>query len=595
LVAKRRKKVGEKEVSPNGKTEEKILATARKRFSKLVSEQYSMRAKALENINFTYNIDDSQWPTAEKIKRTDKKRPYLTHNKLSKFVAQVANRERDQRIAQKVKPVDSKADPVIADILTGYIHNIEYQSGADIIYAQTGEQALAGGFGYFRILTKYVEDSFNQEIFIKHIENPFSVYLDPRGNYGFIREAIIKEDFESQYPKKEARDFGEFGIGEEYELWYEDDKIFIAEYFYKEEVDYTLAEVMFEGDIDGHPETVELDEEKTPEVLMANGYKILKTREGKKDVIKWCKITGDSIVEGFENGEVRNWVGNKIPIIEVVGNKINVAGKIHKRALIEDGKDPQRLYNYAITAIAERASLTPKAPYIVTPEMIKGYQQMWDVANEENLPYLIANQTTMGFPKRQDPPLLDQGLMMMTNLGDKDIQDTIGMFDSSFGERSNERSGKAINARANRSDMGTYHFPDNLHRAIMDLERQLIYIIPKVIDTNRMLRIRDYKNAETLVEVNKTVLDPVSGKTFTVNDLSVGKYDLEAGLKVWSTRREEAVQGFLEAMQYAPMIAPIIAKHYFKNADFPDAGELAVEIEAFMKNQQQITNQEGGQ
>ncbi|MFA6972864.1 MAG: portal protein [Gallionella sp.] len=576
-------------------TKDKILDTARKRFLKLSTEQAENRKRAVENKNFVYNIDDAQWTKDEKDKRISQKRPYLTHNKLRKFVAQVANRERDQRISQKVIPVDDKADPFIADTIGGYIHSIEYQSDADIIYAKAGEQALSGGFGGFmRILTKFTEDSFDQEIFIEHIENEFCVYLDPKENYGFIREAMTKEDFESQFPDKDFRDFGETGEGEEYELWYEDEKIFVAEYFYKEKVESTIAQIISEDDIDGQPETVELTEEHTPELLMSNGYKILKTRKVKKDAVRWCKITGNDILEGFEDGKVRDWAGNDIPIIEVEGDKVNIAGKTYKRALIEDAKDPCRLYNFSITAIAERASLVPKAPYIVTAEMIKNYEPMWKASNEENLSHLIVNQTIMGFPHRQDPPLVDQGLIMMTNLGDKDIQDTVGMFDSSFGERSNERTGKAINARTARSDMGIYHFPDNLHRAIKKLEKQLIYLIPKIIDTNRMLRIRDYEGKEVITEVNKSILDPNTGKTVIINDLSVGKYDLESGLKTWSTRREEATEGFLESMQYAPAIAPILAKHYFKNADFPDAGEIAEEIDAFLQSQQQTKTNQGG-
>jgi hypothetical protein len=195
-------------------------------------------------------------------------------------------------------------------------------------------------------------------------------------------------------------------------------------------------------------------------------------------------------------------------------------------------------------------------------------------------------------PKRQDPPLLDQGLLALTNLGDKDIQDTIGMFESTFGEKSNERTGVAITARATRSDMGTYHFIDNLRRAIQDTARQMIDIIPKVVDTQRLIRIRNYEGQEVLVEVNKTMVNPLTGQVVILNDLSFGKYDAEADVKIWSTRREEAAQGMREAMQYAPMIAPIIAAHYFKYADFPGAQEIEREIKDFMAKQQAMAQNE---
>ncbi len=572
---------------------EKILELARKRFQMLQDESSENRTRALENFKFVYNIDNAQWGEKEKTERQQNERPFLTHNKLRKFVSQLANRERDQRMSQKVKPVDDVADPKIADIMTGYIHSIEYQSKADIIYAKAGEQALAGGLGgYLRILTQYQDDSFDQEIVIKSIENPFSVHLDPLGNYGFIGETMSHDDFKVKYPNADPVDFNADAFGEGYELWYEDKKVHIREYFYKEPKEKIIAQVIVTNDIDKIPEIIELKDGITVEMLQQNGFEVLKTRTVKSHTVKWCKITGDDIIEGIEDGKVRDWVGKDIPIIEVKADEVNIAGKIYKQALIEDGKDPQRLYNYGITSIAERASLAPKAPYIVTSEMIAPYQKIWDSAYKKNLPYLPIKATPLGIPKRQDPPALDVGLITLTELGDKDIQDTIGMFESTFGQKSNERTGKAILARSSRSDMGTFHFVDNLKRAIQDTARQLIDIIPKVVDTQRMLRIRNYEGEESLEEVNVVVVNTETGKPAILNDLSLGRYDVEADVKIWSTRREEAAQGMREAMQYAPMIAPIIAKYYFKYSDFPGANDLEKEINQWLAQQQAMAQNE---
>ena len=546
----------------------------------MTTEQNTYRQESLEDIEFTYNIDGGQWDEEDRKNRATKRRPCLTHNKLRKFVAQVANRERDNRIALKAKGVDDLADPVVADIMTGYMHSVEYQSEADIVYASAGEQALAGGFGYWRLLTKYTDDSFNQEIFIKHIENPFSVYLDPKRNYGFIREAMKVDEFKERWPNADTTDFDLQDVGEEYTLWYEENTIFIAEYFYKERYKRTLAEVVSETDIDGHPEIVEISEKLTEEMLANNGYKILRKRTADSHKVKWCKITGHEVLEESE------WVGKDIPIIEVEGDHINVAGKVYKRSLIRDGKDPQRMYNYWLTSLTEKVALAPKAPYMMTPEQIAGHQTQWDDANVENYPYLIYNQTVAGAPQRSDPPTIDSGAMAMLNIGDRDIQDGLGMFESSLGQKSNERTGKAIIARSSRSDMGVYHFPDNLRRAILKTGRMLIDIIPKIIDTQRMLRIRSYEGEETLVEVNQTIIDPMGGQIM-VNDLSLGKYDIEADVRIWSTRREETAMAMRETMQYAPEIAPLIVDLVFKYSDLPGAKEIESRVKEYMQNKQQ--------
>jgi hypothetical protein len=571
------------------KKDKELLDLARERYDSLQTEQNTYRQDSLEDIKFTYNIEDGQWDAKDREDRNQKRRPCLTHNKLRKFVAQVANQERDNRIALKAKGIDDLSDPIIADIYTGYMHSIEYQSKADIIYAEAGEQALAGGFGYWRILTKYTDDSFNQDIYIEHIENPFSVYLDPKRNYGFIRKPLKKKEFEKQYPKAQPIDFDLQSVGEEYELWYEDDKIFIAEYFYKEPYERTLAEVIKEGDIDGHPEVVELTDKLTPEILVANGFKILRTRKADSHKVKWCKISGHEVLER------EDWAGKEIPIIEVEGDHINISGKVYKRSLIRDGKDPQRMYNYWLTSLTEKVALAPKAPYLLTTEQVKGHQKQWDDANVENYPYLLYNPSSAGVPKRAEPPNIDSGAMAMLNIGDRDISDGLGMYESSFGQKSNERTGKAIIARSSRSDMGIYHFPDNLRRAILETGRQLIDIIPKIVDTQRLLRIRDYEGAESLMEVNQVIVDD-DGNSMILNDLSAGKYDIESDVRIWSTRREETAIAMRETMQYAPEIAPLIVDLVFKYSDLPGAQEIEERVKQYLQNKQEVeANKSGGQ
>ena len=131
--------------------EEKILAQARDRFNQISAAEYSIRAAALEDIRFTYNVDEGQWPDQIRTERERDGRPCLTANKLSKFVAIVANQERENRIAVKIVPVDAQSDPDVAQVLEDLVRQIEYQSGADVIYASAGEQAAAANRNHQRI------------------------------------------------------------------------------------------------------------------------------------------------------------------------------------------------------------------------------------------------------------------------------------------------------------------------------------------------------------------------------------------------------------------------------------------------------------
>src|SRR5262245_40761574 len=91
-------------------------------------------------------------------------RPCLTSNKLPAFLHQITNDQRQNKPSIKVHPVDDGADEETAEIIQGLIRHIEYNSNADTCYDTSLFYAAAIGFGYFRILTQYVGDSFDQEI-----------------------------------------------------------------------------------------------------------------------------------------------------------------------------------------------------------------------------------------------------------------------------------------------------------------------------------------------------------------------------------------------------------------------------------------------
>lgn len=564
--------------------DEEILSESKKRFQSIMTAEKEIRESALEDIRFAYNVDGGQWEEYVRVGRQNDKRPCLTFNKLRKFIAQVANKEREARMSVKVVPVDDKADPETAKILTDLIRQIEYNSIADEVYAKAGEQAIAGGFGYWRVLTAYAEDSFDQDISIEAIENPFAVYYDPRGQYCFIREGMTVAEFKKAYPKAEQSDFTFSGRGEEYALWYEENKLFVAEYFVKEPTEKKLVEVV-KIEVDpltgtsspvGESQIFELDTDITADELKAAGFEILKTRTVKTYKIMWYKITGAEVLDKQE------WPGKYIPVVEVVGDEINIAGKTYKRSLIRDGKDAQRMYNYWATSMTEKVALTPKAPFLVTPREIQGFETMWDEANIKNYPYLLYNPESQRVPQRQTPTQVEAGAMSMLGIADKDIKDTVGMYEPTVGDVSNERSGKAIQVRNLRSEMGVFHFPDNLRRAILQTGRILIDLIPKIYDSQRIIRIRNYEGEEQIGKINYPVTDLQTGEQVIMNDLTVGKYDIRADVGTYSTRRQETVETMMQAMQYAPAVAPAIVPLLFKYMDAPGADEIVKAIQDYL-------------
>ena len=95
----------------------------------------------------------------------------------------------------------------------------------------------------------------------------------------------------------------------------------------------------------------------------------------------------------------------------------------------------------------------------------------------------------MDKPQRERQAEIPAGMISMMQTTAYDIEDHLGRYEASKGQASNERSGKAIVARIQQADKGTYTFIDNLTRAIVYAGRQLIDLIPKIYDTHRALRV----------------------------------------------------------------------------------------------------------
>lgn len=565
-----------------------LHADALERWKKSNSAEADNRQKSLEDILF---VNGEQWPADIVTKRTEEGRPCLTINRLPGFIDQVVGDQRQNRPRIKVRPVDSKSDVQLAEIIEGIVRNIEYISGAETVYDTAFEQAVTGGFGYFRVLKRYADDdTFDQDIFIEGIKNPFSVYFDPNAKkhdysdakYAFICEDMPEEVFKARFPKATASTF-EKGVGEGYSDWYSTDIVRVAEYWAKKPVTKTIVQlsngmVMAEDDATEEKLAelagpVSLDE--MGQVALPEPVTIVKSRTVQTHKVCQYFISAHEILEG-----PNEWDGKYIPIIPVLGKEIIVDGKRVLRGLIRHAKDSQRMYNYWRTTVTELVALAPKAPWLLTPNQIKGHEKMWASSNVTTFPYLLWNfSTNEPAPTRIFPASVPQGAFTEAQVAVDDMKATTGIYDASLGNRGNETSGKAIIARQKEGDVATYAFIDNLSRSIAYTGKIILDLLPKVYDTERIVRIRNIDDTEKFIPVNKAMNDEF-GNPLLLNDITVGKYDVvvETGPS-YSTARTEAAESMIAFVQAVPNSAPLISDLIAKNMDWPGASEIAERLQ----------------
>lgn len=586
---------GDPAKSRDGKnSRDDMLATMRSRLTMALSAYSESREDELDDLRFFAGSPDNHWQWPADVLQTRgsvqgqtiNARPCLTINKLPQHVRQITNDQRQNRPAGKVIPVDDKADVEVAEIFDGMVRHIEYISDADVAYDTACENQVAYGEGYVRILTEYCrEDSFDQEIKIGRVRNSFSVYMDPTiqdpcgadADYCFITEDITREDYERQFPNATplttimAQGVGDQSLSQ----WLTENTIRIAEYFYVKHESATLN--LYPGNItafEGSPE------DKT---MREFGAKPIRSRRVDKRRVMWCKTNGYEILDE------REWAGKWIPVVRVIGNEFEVDGQIYMSGIVRNAKDAQRMYNYWTSQEAEMLALAPKAPFIGYSGQFEGYEQQWKTANTTNWPYLEVNaEVTDGqgavlpLPQRAAPPLAQTGLIQAKMGASEDIKTTTGQYDSSLGATSNERSGRAILAREKQADTGTYHYVDNLARAVRYVTRQIVDLIPKIYDTERIARIVKADGDVQTVKINPNQPEPV--KKIMQGDIvvekiynpSVGTYDVCVTTgPSYMTKRQQAMDSMAQLLQGNKELWAVAGDLFVKNMDWPGAQEMA--------------------
>jgi len=571
-------------------TDEQLLADARDAFALCEEAESENRLAALDDLRFAKLGE--QWPESVRQQRIKDGRPCLTINRQPAFIRQVVNEARQNRPSINVHPVDSEADPEIAEIYNGLIRNIEQTSKADVAYDTAVDCAVSNGFGYFRIGTDYADDdSFDLDLRVERIANPFSVYGDPLStasdssdwNQCFVTEVLSLDAFRAKFKGAEPVNWSGSGYEKLAAPWSQDKSVLVVEWWRRERVRHAIVALSDGSVLDAQVYA------RQKAQLGAQGVTVLGERLCNGHRVTQTVLTGAEVLESTD------WAGKYIPIVPVYGDEVNIEGKRHFRSLIRDAKDAQRMLNYWRTASTELTALAPRVPFIGRKGTFKSDARKWATVNSQNHAFIEYDGDT---PPQRQP--MDSGraigaIQEALNAQD-DMKAILGMYDASLGAQGNETSGKAIIARQQEGDTSNFHFIDNLSRAIEHGGRILIDLIPTVYSGARMIRVlgRDSRAASVRLGQPLVVKGPdgqpqrdEAGLPLTrICDLGRGKYDLtvETGPS-YASRRQETADQILKMIQAYPPAAPVLGDLLAKNLDWPDADEVARRLHALLPPQ----------
>jgi hypothetical protein len=588
--------------------DEDLIREARERWNRAAEAEEAQRARIVLAKQFRVG---KQWPDAIRIARegggsiqgqsAQPPRPCLVVDRLSQPVRQVSNTIKNASFGFDVLPSGGGSDADTADIFKGYLRWMLNRSRGESPVEWAADQGIEGGLGWFRLRTDYINERWDgpltpevmwQALFMERITNNLTVYCDPSAvkptrsdaKWMFVTEDISRDEYERLYGTDDIRDLETFtttGDTSTWNSWVSQDSIRIAEYY---RIIYTKRHLY------------QLQDGSITEEKPADKEQIKAERVMQVPSVKCDKINAVKSLQKFD------WVGSRIPLIPVLGEELNVDGKVWLRGVIEEGMDAQRMVNYTYSGAVEIFALAPKNAPIIPGPAVANYKTIWqtrNIVNHAYLPYDPWDADGKEYPKPMldttEPPI--QAAVELMRVSEDAIKATTSTGDASLGNTNpNERSGRALQALQAQSDLANSNYPDNVKRALIYAGELAVEIIPKITQKGQIIHILGMDDEPEQVMVGQPYqehpqtgvpqasppevtpeLAAMSNGLHKFYDLNNGRYAVTVSVgKATATKREEGAAALGELIPHLPPpMAAVLTPEYIEQLSMPNAHKMA--------------------
>lgn len=556
------------------------LECTREEYALDLAADQENRDAAVEDKEFTAG---EQWDPVVLAEREGL--PSFSINTVPQFTAQLVGDWRSNKVGIKVVAGED-GDADTASIRGDLVRAIEMKSRATRVYDDAFESCVTCGDGAFRITTEYARDDvFDQDIVIRSIPDALSVVwdrlsVDPTGADArrvFVDDTMPKKEFEKKFPDADpSKMAATIATMSNTQGWYDDGCVKVTEHWRMIERPRIVA--MFD---DGSVHM--LTAENMQDILLAKGQPI-KTRVAPCSYAQMHLITGHAIIAGPFEFKLK-----RVPIVRMSGRVQDIQGRRVRYGLVRFMKDSVRLRNFWRSKAAEQMGYTPNAQWIGTESAFEGYEDAFREAHLSRDPILkVSDEAVLGQNlQRVEPPAPHLALHQEAQINAQDLKDVTGLHDASLGIKSNEVSGKAITARQKEGDIASLTYYDNGNAAILEAGDIINQLISQIYDGTRVIRVIGEDEAAKFIKIN----DPMDPKS---PDLSKGNYDVASTTgSSYTTRRVEAAEAMLQAVQVWPQLMEIAGDLVVKAQDWPGAEKFAERLKKAIPAQ--LTSEEEDQ
>lgn len=570
------KKYKETDPDSDGHSETLVL------LEKAQSADHDMRTQARESMLFITNRN--QWEPMYYNRQNGQ--PRYSFDMVGPIVDQVSASLEQADFDIRVNPAGGSATKKTASTYDGIIRNIESMSSAKRIYAHAARGMVTTGYDGWRVSHDYQDDdSFDMDLLIEPLYNYIDrVWWDPScemqdrsdARYCFVLHPVALDEYDRRWPEGGGASVSDDRDGEAY--FDKAEVVLIGEYLYCEYEERDLV-MMSNGQV----YEVDEDFEKIMDELAMLGVTEVRRRTRMDKSVCSRMFDANGWLE-----EKKETVFDKIPIISAYGNYKVFENKPLYAGVVDKLIDPQRVMNYSMSRAISETSLAPRSKWLMTMTQAAGHEDTIRTLNTNADPVQFYNNDpeVPGPPQQIGGATVNPGLTMITDQMRGMISYASGMFAANMGDNPGLQSGVAIDALQNKGDEGTLKYHKAIQVAIECTGKILVKAIPKVYDTQRVVRIMKEDREYDMAEINTTVPDLQSGQMISINDLSEGQYDVtvRAGPS-FRNRQEETITAILEMAKVDPSILELGGDVLLDNFDTPAGEQLSNRKRAMMIKQ----------
>lgn len=584
-------------------SEDRLLRQAREQFKRSEDYEGDFIKSFITDTMFANGDSDNNWQWPDDLWRNRQLagRATLTINQIRTLNNNILNEMKKNPPGIIVRATGGKASVESAKACSGLMREITRRSRFANIVLRAARFQIDGGVGYWRVLTEWEPGAMHQRLKVASIKNMTSARIDcdakepdkSDAKWGFIFEDVLKEWVHKKWPKTRHMPLGSSTFYGDTTMagWASESHYRMADWYNLEEEADEL--VLYVDPINNEVDTAFLSQIPNEPLNEGDGRSIrelvlddpmTQRRKIMRPQMMWRKIIGGAILEETK------WAGKYVPIIQVVGDEVEIDGQLDRKGNTRLLKDPQRMVNYWTSSATQSVALQTRTPWLVDLRSIEGFETYYassNVVDHAFLPYRSRDSqgNELAAPKKIAPPEMSNAYLAGMQFSDRQLMTISGQREMNRDDQNdNLVSGRAIRQRKVNAETSTFGFRDNVDIAVEHTGRVLLDLMPHIYDTERVIRYKEDNGTDKEIRLDPRLPQAYAKRKMpgeenaeqVVFNPLIPAYDVDATAGPdFTTQREYAVEAMSTVVSTNKELWNVIGDLLVQNMDFPGAEEMA--------------------